>query len=72
MLECVALDVIASVLNQCGRSVVFLDEPYIELKLPSIEKEACAIIESIRRWRHYLTERRFTYHICSVRTIKVK
>ena len=30
-----------------------------ELKYSPTEKEAAAIIESIRKWRHYLTERHF-------------
>ena len=30
-----------------------------ELRHPPVEKEACAIIESIRHWRHLLTGKHF-------------
>ena len=53
---------IAATLNQAGRPVAFfsriLQGP--EIRLPSIEKEAQAIIESIRHWKHYLTGKHFT------------
>ena len=52
---------LAATLNQNGRPVAFftrvLNGP--ELKYSPIEKESAAIIESIRKWRHYLTERHF-------------
>ena len=52
---------ISCVLNQNSRPVAFysrtLQGP--ELKHPSIEKEACAIIESVRHWRHLSTGKHF-------------
>ena len=52
---------ISGVLNQNGRPVAFysrtLQGP--ELRHPPVEREACAIIESIRHWRHLLTEKHF-------------
>jgi len=53
---------IAAVLTQAGRPVAFfsriLQGP--ERRHASVEKEAQAIIESVRHWRHYLTRRHFT------------
>ena len=47
----------AATLNQAGRPAAFfsmtLQGP--EIRHPSVEKEAQTIIESIRRWKHYLT-----------------
>ena len=53
---------LAAVLNQGGRPVAFYSRTLhgSELGHPSVEKEACAIIEAVRHWRHYLTDRRFT------------
>ena len=53
---------IAAVLNQGGRPVAFFSRKLqgSELHHPSIEKAACAIVETIRHWRHYLTGHRFT------------
>ena len=52
---------LAATLSQDGRPVAFfsrcLQGP--ELRYPSIEKEAQAIIEAIRRWRHLLTNKHF-------------
>ena len=48
-------------LNQNGRPVAFFSrtlQPH-ERRHPSCEKEAAAIVESCRKWRHYLTGRRF-------------
>ena len=61
--ECDASDIaLAGVLNQQGRPVAFFSRTLhgSELKWSSVEKEACACIESIRKWKHYLTGRRFT------------
>lgn len=53
---------IAAVLTQAGRPVAFysrtLQGP--EKLHAAVEKEAHAIIESVRHWRHYLTGRHFT------------
>ena len=47
---------IAATLNQNGRPVAFfsrtLTQP--EKRHSAVEKEACAIVESLRKWRHYL------------------
>ena len=53
---------ISAVLNQQGRPVAFFSRSLqgSELNHSSMEKEAQAIIESVRYWRHYLTGRRFT------------
>ena len=61
--ECDASDIaISSVLNQGSRPVAFFSRMLhgSELKWPSVEKEACSIIESVRHWRHFLTGRRFS------------
>lgn len=52
---------IAGTLSQCGRPVAFFFRPLndSEKKHPAIEKEACAIIECLRKWRHYLIGRHF-------------
>ena len=52
---------LAATLNQKGRPVAFFSrtlQPH-ELLYPSVEKEAMAIIESIRAWRHLLAPRKF-------------
>ena len=53
---------IAATLNQAGRPVAFFSRTLQgpEVRLPSIEKEAMAIIESIRYWKHYLTGKHFS------------
>uniref|UniRef100_A0A5S6R240 Integrase catalytic domain-containing protein n=1 Tax=Trichuris muris TaxID=70415 RepID=A0A5S6R240_TRIMR len=53
---------IAAVLNQLGRPVAFFSralQPH-ERRYAAVEKEAHAIIEAIRHWRHYLTGQHFT------------
>ncbi|KRX75491.1 Retrovirus-related Pol polyprotein from transposon 17.6 [Trichinella sp. T6] len=62
-LETDASDVaIAAVLNQLGRPVAFFSRTLQgpEKRYAIIEKEAQAIIEAIRHWKHYLTRRHFT------------
>ena len=53
---------LAGVLNQGGRPVAFFSRSLhgSELGHPPVEKEACAIIESVRYWKHYLLGRHFT------------
>ena len=48
---------IAATLNQAGRSGTLQGS---ETRHASVEKEAQAIIESVRHWRHYLTGKHFT------------
>ena len=52
---------LAGILNQEGRPVAFYSRTLnkSELNHSSVEKEACAIIESVRHWRHFLTGRHF-------------
>lgn len=53
---------IAATLNQEGRPVAFFSRTLspTERKHSAVEKEACAIVESVKKWSHYLTGRRFT------------
>ena len=72
---------IAATLNQAGRPVAFFSRTLQgpEVRLPSIEKEAQAIIESIRHWKHYLTGKHSTlktdqksFHTCSIKGIEAR
>ena len=48
-------------LNQGGKPIAFFSrtlKPH-ERRLCPVEKEACAIVEACRKWRHYLTGRHF-------------
>ena len=53
---------IAATLSQAGRPVAFFSRTLqgSELGCASVEKEAQAIIESVRHWRHYLSGRHFS------------
>lgn len=53
---------LAATLNQNGRPVAFFSRTLqgSELKHAAVEKEAQAIIEAVRHWRHFLTGRHFT------------
>ena len=53
---------LAATLNQNGRPVAFFSRTLhgSELRHSSVEKEAQAIVEAVRHWRHYLAGRRFT------------
>lgn len=53
---------VAAVLTQAGRPVAFFSRTLQgpERRHAAVEKEAQAIIESVRYWRHYLTGRHFT------------
>ena len=53
---------LGATLNQNNRPVAFFSSRTLhgsELKQSSIEKEAAAIIEAVRHWRHYLTGKHF-------------
>ena len=52
---------IAATLNQQGRPVAFFSHTLSgsETKHHAVEKEAAAIVESIREWRHFLIGRKF-------------
>ena len=63
VVECDALEVaISATLNQGGRSVAFMSRtlPGGETHYPAVEKEATAIIESVRKWSHLLARQQFT------------
>ena len=53
---------IAATLSQEGRPVAFFSRTLhgSELGHPAVEKEANAIIEAVRYWRHFLTSKQFT------------
>lgn len=53
---------ISATLNQNGKPVAFFSRTLSqsEQHYASIEKEAHAVVESIRKWRHYLLGRQFT------------
>ena len=53
---------IAATLNQADRPVAFFSRTLHghELNAAAVEKEAQAIIESVRHWRHFLTRKHFT------------
>ena len=52
---------IAATLNQANHPVAFFSSTLTttEQKHSSVEKEACAIVESVKKWSHYLSARRF-------------
>ena len=52
---------IAATLNQDGRPVAFFSRTLnkSEHNHPPIEKEACAIVEAVGKWRHYLQGKHF-------------
>lgn len=53
---------IAATLNQDGRPVAFFSRTLSpsEQHHSAIEKEACAIVEALRKWKHYLLGNHFT------------
>ena len=55
---------IAAVLNQGGRPVAFFSRSlkHSEKSHPSIEKEACSVIEALRKWKHFLSGKHFTLY----------
>ena len=52
---------IAATLNQAGRPVAFFSRTLnkSEHHHPPVEKEACAIVEAVGKWRHFLQGRHF-------------
>ena len=52
---------IAAILNQAGRPVAFFSQTLesSEQNESPVEKEAFAVIESLRAWRHFLLGRHF-------------
>lgn len=52
---------IGAILNQAGRPIAFYSSilNFSERKPSSVEKEAYAIVESLRNWRYYLIARHF-------------
>ena len=52
---------LAATLSQNGRPVAFFSRTLrkSELKYPAVEKEAAAIINAVRQWKHYLTGKHF-------------
>ena len=53
---------LSATLNQGGRPVAFMSRTLqgSELHYPAVEKEAMALIEAVRKWRHFLAGRHFT------------
>ena len=63
VVECDVLGVcVSATLNQCGRPVSFMARTLqgSELHYPPVEKEGTAIIEAVRKLRHFLAGRHFT------------
>ena len=61
--ECDASETtVSATLNQGGRPVAFLSRTLhsSELHYPAIEKEATAVIEAVRKWKHLLARQHFT------------
>ena len=56
-----SFNAVGATLNQGGRPVAFYSRTLTksERNYPAVEKEACAIVESLKRWRHYLLEKKF-------------
>ena len=60
--ECDASDVaISATLNQNGRPVALMSRMLSgsEVFYPAIEKEATAVIEAVRKWKHLLAQKSF-------------
>ena len=53
---------VAATLNQSGRPVAFFSRTLnpSEKRHSAVEKEAYAVVEALRKWRHYLIGHRFT------------
>ena len=73
---------LAAILSQDGLPVAFISPTLTscERRYPAVEKEACAIIEAVRRWKHYLKGRHFSLvtdqqaisFTCSISIIKAR
>ena len=52
---------LSATLNQKGRPVAFFSRTLTgpELRHSTVEKEAAAIVEAVRKWKHYLTGKHF-------------
>ncbi|XP_004207810.1 uncharacterized protein LOC101239223 [Hydra vulgaris] len=62
VVECDASDVaVSATLNQNGRPVAIMSRTLgkSEINYPSVEKEAVAIIEAVRKWQHLLLQNQF-------------
>ena len=53
---------ISATLNQAGRPVAFMSQTLhgSERCYPAVEKEATAIVEAIRKWKHLLARQHLT------------
>ena len=51
---------LAAALNQNGQPVTFFSKSLNQHETHAIEKEAYAIVEALRKWKHYLAGRHFT------------
>ena len=63
VVECDALDhTLGATLNQGGQPVAFHSRTFTptEFRYSTVEKEAVAIIDAVRKWSHFLYEKRFT------------
>ena len=62
VVECDASETaVSATLNQGGRPVVFTSRTLqpSERHYPAVEKEATAVIEAVRKWRHFLARQHF-------------
>ena len=62
VVECDASDIsLSATLNQGGRPVAFMSRTFTgsEKYYAPVEKEATAIIETVRKWAHLLSSRHF-------------
>ena len=55
---------LAAILNQGGRPVAFFSRTLhkSEKSHPAVEKEACSIVEALRKWKHFLCGRHFVLY----------
>ena len=63
VVECDASETtLSSTLNQGSRPVAFMSRTLLgsEMHYPHVEKEATAILETVRKWEHLLARKHFT------------